>query len=52
LTDQLSPEDFRNMYYQNKYRHYNENYSSEQLEKMISDLGDEPVARQLYFSRN
>lgn len=52
LTDHLSFEDLKGMYYQNKYIFYTENYSAEQLEKMVFDLGDEPIARQLYFSRN
>jgi len=51
LTEQMSFEDLKSLYYLNKYNYYTDRYSKQQLEKMVSDIGDKPIAKQFYISR-
>ena len=50
LTEQMSFEDLKSLYYLNKYTDYTDKYSKQQLEELVSDLGDQPIAKQFYIS--
>jgi len=51
LTEQMSFEDLKSLYYLNKYNYYTDRFSKQQLEKIVSDIGDKPIAKQFYISR-